>query len=63
MVNIEITMAQDKEQERLAKTWDAVYRIYVKFPSQKHYDLMCQAYDELVKFAKGLVADAEAKGG
>ena len=57
MVNINITTAQEKEQERLAKTWDSVYEIYVRFPGQKHYDLMCKAYDELVKFAKGLVSD------
>ncbi len=57
MVSLNITMARDKEQERLAKTWDSVYKTYVKFPTQKHYDLMCWAYDELVKFAKGLVSD------
>ena len=54
MVAGNYSMAQDKELERLAKTWDSVYRMYVKFPSQKHYDLMCKVYDDLVEgYARG----------
>lgn len=45
-------MDHDKEQERLGRTWDAAYRIYVKHPSKSHYEVMCQAYDDLVTHAK-----------
>ena len=40
---------QDKEQERLAKTWDAAYKLYVKFPNENHYQLMCNAYSEMMR--------------
>ena len=43
---------QDKEQERLAKTWDAAYKIYVKHPSQQLYDVMSKAFDELMEHNK-----------
>ena len=42
----------EQTQERLARTWDAAYRLYVKHPNNSPYEVMCQAYDELVAHSK-----------
>ena len=47
----------DNEQERLARTWDAAYEIYVKHPSEQHYQIMCNAYDDLAQHTINLGVD------